>query len=330
MGVAGALVWCVSNDTWIPFRLDAIKLSGSITKAHWESVAELIRLLASNQIVLRAGSSLSTTVDNSVPISDSVHDHTSSVLGLLKDVSIVDNPNSNQCNLNANMFEGNDDLNIPSNLHCNMLRPDKVRETVVPCTTDLLKPMTNFDNSKNVLKFKNVLPNNTKQYTITPNVKAVTFNLASNNIDNILSNLTKNKEKFVEVNASTEHGLNDIETTSKHSSLSSLDEETSLSQNGVIFVESSVLSSENDNCKVDEEQEKKKNVHEKVVETDAGKQYVPQETPCWLKLLERYHDSKRLEKQIQRQREAWARNKRNLRRESVPKCVSGLSRYVNV
>jgi hypothetical protein len=60
---------------------------------------------------------------------------------------------------------------------------------------------------------------------------------------------------------------------------------------------------------------------------DEGK-YRPRETPNWLKLLQRYHDTRRLEKQIQRQREAWARNKRNLRRESVPKCMSGLSRYV--
>ncbi|CAH0382378.1 unnamed protein product [Bemisia tabaci] len=55
MGVSGALVWCRSDDGWIPLKLESIKLSGALTKAHWDFVTELVKLIATNQVILQDG-----------------------------------------------------------------------------------------------------------------------------------------------------------------------------------------------------------------------------------------------------------------------------------
>lgn len=53
MGVTGAVVWCRAGDRWVPLRLDAIKLPGTLTKAHWESVVQLINLASKQQLYLQ-------------------------------------------------------------------------------------------------------------------------------------------------------------------------------------------------------------------------------------------------------------------------------------
>lgn len=225
MGVSGATVWCVTNDILIPFHLDAVKLSGTVTKAHWESVTELIHLLTSNRLVLKTGPSI------------------------------------------ENGSEGSDS----GCSGCSMLGDNEGPTTIDATRSTDDEPII----SRN----------------------PVTFNLATNSLHCVFNNLNKFKSKS-EGDASEaverKFSLCLPRTSSEVTIIHSDDTES--------------LSSEKDS------QEK------------PSAKYVPQETPNWLKLLQKYHDSKRLEKQIQRQREAWARNKRNLRRESVPKCVSGLSR----
>ncbi|XP_039277344.1 tyrosine-protein kinase Src42A isoform X2 [Nilaparvata lugens] len=49
----GAVVWCVGDEgRCVPLRLDAIRLSGAVTRPHLEAVSEFIRLAVSHRLVL--------------------------------------------------------------------------------------------------------------------------------------------------------------------------------------------------------------------------------------------------------------------------------------
>lgn len=275
MGVSGALVWCVTNDTWIPFRLDAVKLSGTVTKAHWESVAELVRLLATNQLVLKAGSSSLDALDT-------------------------------------------------------------LQSSAISASTD------ETDTSRTVLRIDE------EKSACDRTSTAVTFNLATNSLHNVLNNFENIKYIAEEDSSSASSSSTEDLESVRHLCLARPDAVAAADR--LPIVESSPdnrhhqirnyrhrrVSSISVPGTVALDETVKKEIDDlaqNAADTTTTpvidkKQYVPQETPNWLKLLQRYHDSKRLEKQIQRQREAWARNKRNLRRESVPKCASGLSRYV--
>lgn len=352
MGVSGALVWCVTNDAWIPFRLDAVKLSGTITKAHWESVAELIRLLASNQLVLRAGASSdgSATVagDDGFVEGDEEADcrpaesaDASSLLTLLK----ADAEATEEASQNSGHVAGNGGA-----------QGADASETA-PTASGKVLPAAfgrfyswQLDDGRNVLSLDG---DRAKRVMAASSADAITFNVTTKSLDSLLSSIQQQRrcsapsppesvrsERCPRKNSSpiilsvSSSGASSMPgsassgasgsapsspSLSAASSTSSLCEErprrTASRRHSVALVEPLIESGEDESCSLRSEDG-----------APASSQYVPQETPTWLKLLQRYHDSKRLEKQIQRQREAWARNKRNLRRESVPKCVSGLSR----
>ncbi len=317
MGVSGALVWCVTNDTWIPFRLDAVKLSGEITKAHWESVAELVRLLATNQLVLRTGSTSADVPDEATAATAAaaVVQNAAPVLTLLKDTTPADGqPMQSQSLEKSSVEDASQSCRVVSSTF------NKVYPVVVA-----------LEERKNAIDGKTGVGGEAQPDSATADSKAVTFSLTSNSLD-ILSTLSRHKERRTEAIRRRRNS-----TDSVHS-CSSLDESARAKEvTGLESLSSaSVKSGDSDRSIADqtivedvvleEALDPSKNVGE-AKDSPRG-QYIPQETPSWLKLLQRYHDSKRLEKQIQRQREAWARNKRFLRRESVPKCMFGLSRYV--
>lgn len=56
MVASGSLVWCWRDGRWVPLRLSSIKLSGAVTKAHWDAVNEFLSLAASQRLVLQEGS----------------------------------------------------------------------------------------------------------------------------------------------------------------------------------------------------------------------------------------------------------------------------------
>ena len=56
MVASGSLVWCWQDGRWIPLRLSSIKLTGAVTKAHWDAVNEFLNLAASQQLFLQEGS----------------------------------------------------------------------------------------------------------------------------------------------------------------------------------------------------------------------------------------------------------------------------------
>lgn len=380
MGVSGALVWCVTNDAWIPFRLDAVKLSGTITKAHWESVAELIRLLATNQLVLRAGASSDSLTTNSVPVSAG---------------------NDDDCEDKENKNGGTDDTSAESNVetaaaaasiltlledaaaatHCEDGRQNSGHDggndetaaksaPTAPATAGQGKVLPaafgrfyacNLDDGRSVLSLDGA--DQAKRVMAATNMEAITFNVTTKSLDSLLSSIqqrdsssrtTASPPESVRSDPSAAKRSSPIilsvsssslppsrapsatstPTLSPSSSTSSLFEEqrtrrTSRRHSVALFEPPLLESSEDENssqCTASSDESRCGSTGPKESEEATTNKYVPQETPTWLKLLQRYHDSKRLEKQIQRQREAWARNKRNLRRESVPKCVSGLSR----
>lgn len=49
----GLVVWCVGDEgRCVPLRLDAIRLSGALTRPHLEAVSEFIRLAVAHRLVL--------------------------------------------------------------------------------------------------------------------------------------------------------------------------------------------------------------------------------------------------------------------------------------
>ncbi|KAK6624841.1 hypothetical protein RUM44_011705 [Polyplax serrata] len=56
MVASGSLVWCWRDGRWVPLRLSSIKLSGAVTKAHWDAVNEFLSLAASQRLFLQEGS----------------------------------------------------------------------------------------------------------------------------------------------------------------------------------------------------------------------------------------------------------------------------------
>lgn len=402
MGVSGALVWCVTNDAWIPFRLDAVKLSGTITKAHWESVAELIRLLASNQLVLRAGAS-SDSFTSSVPASavaslngdaDEDYDDTddtnedkeqrknggsdssstesgadataaASILTLLEDAAAGTANRERERGQNSGHDGGNSgDAAAETAAKCAPTAPTATQGKVLPAAFGRFYAC-NLDDGHNVLSFDG--GDRAKRIMAATNMEAITFNVTTKSLDSLLSSIQQRQSSCKSTTSPPESVRSDpsaakrsspiilsvsspsstsassstpsTPTLSPSSSTSSLFDEqqmrrTTSRRHSVALIEPLLESSEDENssqCTASSDESRRGGARPKCGEPQpseraAADSYVPQETPTWLKLLQRYHDSKRLEKQIQRQREAWARNKRNLRRESVPKCVSGLSR----
>lgn len=393
MGVSGALVWCVTNDAWIPFRLDAVKLSGTITKAHWESVAELIRLLATNQLVLRAGASSDSLAADSVPVSAVVGhngdadnyadkenksgsgDDTSestvetttaaaSILTLLEDAAAAA-ANREDTGQNSSHNGGNvGDKAAEMAAKSAPIAPATASSQgkVLPAAFGRFYAC-NVDNGRSVLSLDS--GDRAKRVMAATNMEAITFNVTTKSLDSLLSSIQQ-RDSSSKLTASPPESVrsdpsaakrsspiilsvsssslppsratstSSMPTLSPSSSTSSLFEEqrtqrTTSRRHSVALFEPPLLeSSEDENssqCTASSGESRCSGAGPKESSEEATtNSYVPQETPTWLKLLQRYHDSKRLEKQIQRQREAWARNKRNLRRESVPKCVSGLSR----
>lgn len=299
-------MWCVTNDTWIPFRLDAVKLSGDITKAHWERVAELVRLLASNQLVLRTGSSS----DSSVCSIDSLSSSSSSLSSPLLHVGVDDRSSPTLSPLLEDAT-ATEDANTPVDKNADN---DLASETVdVLEENDCTRVEGDGQSNASSLLCES---NGHRKTDADKNIEEDESNAFA--CDDLRSSCTTNvpfrKERKLRrrsnaVFSECEKPIQRLrETKSRRCSMPVLSNSpTRLLEDVVIRVDD-----------IDEEKST----------DDENRKYVPQETPNWLKLLQRYHDTKRLEKQIQRQREAWARNKRNLRRESVPKCMSGLSRYV--
>lgn len=365
MGASGALVWCVTNDTWIPFRLDAVKLSGTITKAHWESVAELVRLLASSQLVLHAGSSSSSpslmcgpahsfdSLSSFFPCSTASFSSTFSSSAVYEDddstCPVVSSPESgalgdDNCNRNLlNSVIKNDLIKVAtknSKLTTGRVTMTTAGTTVDDCRavsccsavqTDLEYcrfskeeiPILSYDKTgvisdDQLFSFTSEQVNQTT--VIGPRIKAaVAFNLAPTSQLNMPCCLSKNSTEL-EFSKKQSSEFGSVSITDPFLTRLQNDDDANNGSKTQRKKTKSVIENDEDNIKIEFKKEAGFENREK--------SYVPQETPSWLKLLERYHDSKRFEKQIQRQREAWARNKRHLRRESVPKCLSGLSRYV--
>lgn len=366
MGASGALVWCVTNDTWIPFRLDAVKLSGTITKAHWESVLELVRLLASNQLVLHAGSSSSSpslmcgqahsfdSLSSSFPCSTASCSSTFSSSAVFEDDDssspVVSSQKSgalgnDSCSGNLlNSVLKNDLIKVAtknSKLTTGQMTMTSAGTTIGDCRavsccnvmqTDLeycrfgkeeipILSYNKTDASSDGQLFSFTSEQVDQTPMIGPRIKAaVAFNLAPASQVNMSGCFSKNS---TQLEFSKKHSSEFCSVLVTDTSLTRLenDDDANNGNKTQLKKKKSVTENDKDNVKIECKKESGFENREK--------SYVPQETPSWLKLLERYHDSKRFEKQIQRQREAWARNKRHLRRESVPKCLSGLSRYVH-
>jgi len=361
MGIAGALVWCVSNDTWIPFRLDAVKLSGDITKAHWESVAELVRLLASNQLVLRTGSTSNNSSACSSPSLPSAsssfafdntntHHRSSPALSpLLEDVTA--NIDSNSIILEETLLhagdqnDGNDNIGVPHNTSnvledeqtgCSHVEGDSRSVFLFQHIFGTNSKSTNASNANHVAK--NTLSRETDydrnmDFSNHPKLSnSILLDLKATSLENVCSeNANQNRHVSPRSRDDVFSKSEKVRTSRRRCSMPSLDNNSSNLRHELHSV------TQNSDAAADDVGKKTNLIRETGLDesrstdidiVNSKEEYTPQETPNWLKLLQRYHDSKRLEKQIQRQREAWARNKRNLRRESVPKCMSGLSRYV--
>lgn len=51
--VASGVVWCLKDDQWIPLQLNAIRLHGVLTRAHWTALAEFLQRVANRELVLQ-------------------------------------------------------------------------------------------------------------------------------------------------------------------------------------------------------------------------------------------------------------------------------------
>lgn len=348
--MSGALVWCVSNDTWIPFRLDAVKLSGAVTKAHWDAVAELVRLLASNQLVLHDGSPLSNTTNTTASNCDNAIDANDHLKNLTDPVEIVNR-------LTERLSDSDDkDENViienlqfsPTKLQINHRRDSRHE---FPPGIDLGRLcFKNFHEiTNNSPSDEPLLRISSEQAESAEEILQEQQPLFSTEITFSDKSYSGNDECTTAaatiVNGSEEFRRDiDDETTTDEQRLSSVverepDSKSSRRRKDNVVIafqkEASSISIEEENELDDEDSPGKPAIRRHSSSSSSNSsnnsrsENVPQETPAWLRLLQRYHDSAKLEKQLQRQRDAWARNKRNLRRQSVPKCVSGLSKYVS-
>lgn len=51
--VTSGVVWCLKDNQWIPLQLNAIRLHGVLTQAHWTAVAEFLQRVANKELVLQ-------------------------------------------------------------------------------------------------------------------------------------------------------------------------------------------------------------------------------------------------------------------------------------
>lgn len=51
--VTSGVVWCLKDNQLIPFQLNAIRLHGVLTQAHWAAVAEFLQRVANKQLILQ-------------------------------------------------------------------------------------------------------------------------------------------------------------------------------------------------------------------------------------------------------------------------------------
>lgn len=51
--VTSGVVWCLKDNQWIPLQLNAIRLHGVLTQAHWSAIAEFLQRVANKELVLQ-------------------------------------------------------------------------------------------------------------------------------------------------------------------------------------------------------------------------------------------------------------------------------------
>lgn len=51
--VTSGVVWCFKDNQWIPLQLNAIRLHGVLTEAHWSALADFLQRVANKELVLQ-------------------------------------------------------------------------------------------------------------------------------------------------------------------------------------------------------------------------------------------------------------------------------------
>lgn len=51
--VTSGVVWCFKDNQWIPLQLNAIRLHGVLTEAHWTALADFLQRVANKELVLQ-------------------------------------------------------------------------------------------------------------------------------------------------------------------------------------------------------------------------------------------------------------------------------------
>ena len=99
MVVSGALVWCRRDGQLLPLRLDSIRLSGSITEAHWNAVTHFLDLVASQRLVIQdEGLSFQSTPEET--LSDGTSKYSDSFASLIREQTYAKKYSLSDCDGN--------------------------------------------------------------------------------------------------------------------------------------------------------------------------------------------------------------------------------------
>lgn len=304
MGVSGALVWCRSDDRWIPLKLESIKLSGALTKAHWDFVTELVKLIATNQVILQDGK-FQNPVDfawntnlASGPRPVPVGPQTTAAAATQEDPAASIRPDAA-----ATATSPSDSPPYPS---------DSATEKVgfEAESLDLQSPAAAVDLSQCSLA-NSVIPNSRvadSEESSLQSFQSSDFKFSWVDVQDPLSKSEEERERWISSGNGTGSSRSSISANSRVSDCSdvwNLDEfefsdrsesgssgSSGSSGFGSGISDASLISNDCSNS-----------------------------NGQWQTLLRQHSKSKKVEKQLQRQRNAWARNKRKLSSESTSDCI---------